>query len=96
MNTIDRFIVPSSVDLPNGSVEVVSRGEAMQYRHWADAFGSEAKDRRYYELVEDTIHEEFDYKYFIVRDHDGEICAIQPFLFLTWICWSALNLGSGG
>jgi hypothetical protein len=82
MNTVDRYIVPSTIDLPNGSVEVVSRGEAMQYRHWANAFGSEAKDRRYYELVEDTIHEEFEYKYFIVRDRSGEICAIQPFFVL--------------
>jgi len=39
-------------------VEVVSRLEAMQYQHWTNAFGSEAKDRRYYELVEDTIHDE--------------------------------------
>ena len=43
---------------------------------------SEAKDRRYYELVEDTIHEEFDYRYFVVRDQTGEICAIQPFFVL--------------
>src|SRR5471030_182716 len=82
MNTIDRYIVPSSVDLPNGSVEVVSRVEAMQYRHWANAFGSEAKDLRYYELVEDTIHAEFDYLYFVVRGWNGEICAIQPFFIL--------------
>ena len=65
-----------------GRVEVVSRSEAMQSRHWANAFGSEAKDRRYYELVEDTIHDEFDYRYFIVRDAAGEICAIQPFFVL--------------
>ena len=51
-------------------------------RRWANTLGSEAKDRRYYELVEDTIHEEFDYRYFIVRDQTGEICAIQPFFVL--------------
>src|SRR5471032_1405627 len=82
MNTIARFSKPSSTALPEPSVEVVSRLEAMQYRHWANAFGSEAKDRRYYELVEDTIHEEFDYRYFVVRDWAGEICAIQPFFML--------------
>ncbi len=77
MNQIARFGAASV-----GSVEVVSRHEAMQCRHWSKAFGSEAKDRRYYELVEDTIHEEFDYRYFIVRDWNGEICAIQPFFIL--------------
>jgi Domain of unknown function (DUF4118)/Acetyltransferase (GNAT) domain len=82
MNTVARFIEPSGAALSRASVEVVSRIEAMQYRHWASAFGSEAKDRRYYELVEDTIHGEFDYRYFIVRGWNGEICAIQPFFIL--------------
>jgi len=82
MNTIARFTEPSSIALPSGSVEVVSRLEAMQFEHWENAFGSEAKDRRYYELVEDTIHEEFDYRYFVVRDWNGAICAIQPFFIL--------------
>jgi hypothetical protein len=82
MNTIARFAESKNDGLAHASVEVVSRVEAMQYRHWANAFGSEAKDRRYYELVEDTIHEEFDYRYFVVRNRDGEICAIQPFFVL--------------
>jgi hypothetical protein len=82
MNQIARFAEPSGVAVPGGSVEVVSRLEAMQCRHWANAFGSEAKDRRYYELVEDTIHAEFDYRYFAVRDWNGEICGIQPFFIL--------------
>jgi len=77
VNQIARFGAASV-----GSVEVVSRREAMQCRRWSSAFGSEAKDLRYYELVEDTIHEEFDYRYFIVRDWNGEICAIQPFFIL--------------
>lgn len=64
------------------SVEVVSRREATGFSHWANAFGAEAKDRRYYELVEDTIHEEFDYRYFVMRDVTGNICAIQPFFLL--------------
>ena len=77
MNQIDRFTAASA-----GSVEVVSRLEAMQCTHWANAFASEAQDRRYYELIEDTIHREFDYRYFAVRDWKGEICAIQPFFIL--------------
>jgi Acetyltransferase (GNAT) domain len=63
-------------------VEVVSRQEVKQSRHWANAFGLEAKDRRYYELIEDTIHEEFDYRYFVVRDAAGDICAMQPCFIL--------------
>jgi hypothetical protein len=82
MNEISPFTESGSIAASGGSVEVVSRLETMQCRHWSNAFGCEAKDRRYYELVEDTIHEEFDYRYFIVRDWKGEICAIQPFFIL--------------
>ena len=82
MNQIVYIPEQHTVALPNGSVEVVSRSEAMRCGHWTNVLGSEAKDRRYYELVEDTIHEEFDDNYFAVRDQTGEICAIQPFFVL--------------
>src|SRR6202158_4421956 len=82
MNEISPFTESGSIAASGDSVEVVSRLEAMQCTHWSTAFGCEAKDRRYYELVEDTIHEEFDYRYFIVRDWKGEIYAIQPFFIL--------------
>jgi hypothetical protein len=31
---------------------------------WPAAFANERKNHRYYELVEDTLHPEFDYRYF--------------------------------
>jgi hypothetical protein len=82
MNQIVCVREEDHVALPDGSVEVVSRIKAIKCERWAHAFGAEAKDHRYYELVEDTIHEEFDYGYFIVRDETGEVCAIQPFFIL--------------
>jgi hypothetical protein len=82
MNQIAFIPERDSVALPRGGVEVASRIRAMECERWAKAFATEAKDRRYYELVEDTIHEEFDYRYFIVRDETDAICAIQPFFVL--------------
>ena len=82
MNQISRSTKADSTLASGGSVEVASRAEAMQCRHWLSAFNSEAKDRRYYELIEDTIHKEFEYRYFIVRDWHGEISAIQPFFIV--------------
>ena len=82
MNQIACVREEDHVALPDGCVEVVSRIKAIECERWAHAFGAEAKDHRYYELVEDTIHEEFDYGYFIVRDETGEVCAIQPFFIL--------------
>jgi peptidoglycan biosynthesis/recognition FemAB-like protein len=87
MNQVARFFpapvsAPRAIALPARSVEVVSRLEAMRCRHWESAFGAEAKDRRYYELVEDTIHDDFDFRYFAIRDWAGEVCGVQPFFIL--------------
>jgi hypothetical protein len=82
MNQISRIREDDNVALPDGWVEVASRIEAIECERWPHAFGTEAKDRRYYELVEDSIHEEFDYRYFIIRDETGGVCAIQPFFIL--------------
>ena len=41
--------------MPSSSVEVVSRAELAESGHWPSAFAGKRKDRRYYELVEDTL-----------------------------------------
>ena len=64
------------------SVDVISRHQLHDCRHWQRAFSSQHKDSRYYEIVEDTIHPEFKYFYFVLRDSRGEIRAIQPFFIL--------------
>jgi hypothetical protein len=63
-------------------VEVISRPRLRNCCHWLSAFASQHKDHRYYEIVEDTIHPEFDYWYFVIRDCNGAIRAIQPFFIL--------------
>ena len=63
-------------------VNVLSRHQLRNCRHWQRAFASQHKDRRYYEIVEDTIHPEFDYWYFAIQDGEGEIQAVQPFFIL--------------
>lgn len=67
----------SSVDL-----EIVEREGVAQLPRWQDAFGDERKDHRYFELVEDTLHPEFDYRYFVMRDGRGDVRAVQPFFVL--------------
>jgi predicted N-acyltransferase len=62
-----------------GSLEVVSRAELMQLDHWSHAFADVRKDRRYYEIVEDTLRQGFEYRYFLIRDETGAVRAIQPF-----------------
>jgi hypothetical protein len=63
-------------------IEVATRSELARYPHWARAFSGERKDHRYYELVEDTIRQGFEYRYFVIKDAYGEVRAIQPFFIL--------------
>ena len=74
-----------------GEVALVSRAELAASRHWARAFAGRRKDHRYYELVEDTLKEGFDYRYFAIRDAEGEIQAVQPFFILD----QDITLGAG-
>jgi hypothetical protein len=65
-----------------GKVDVMSRAELVHCRHWRSAFAGQRKDHRFYELVEDTIRQGFDYRYFAIGDTDGEIQAVQPFFII--------------
>jgi predicted N-acyltransferase len=65
-----------------GSVDVISGHQLQHCRHWKYAFASQHKDHRYYEIVADTLHPEFKYLYFVVRDAQGQIQAVQPFFIL--------------
>ena len=64
------------------SVDVLARADLADLPHWRGAFAGSRKDHRFYELVEDTILQGFDYRYFAIRDADGAIRAIQPFFIL--------------
>ncbi|HUZ31781.1 MAG TPA: GNAT family N-acetyltransferase [Xanthobacteraceae bacterium] len=65
-----------------GSVDVLFGHHLQDCRHWKHAFATQHKDHRYYEIVADTLHPEFRYLYFALRDAQGQICAIQPFFIL--------------
>jgi predicted N-acyltransferase len=63
-------------------VSIIGRSQLARLPIWHRAFSHLRKDRRYYEIVEDTICPEFQYRYFGIRDRRGKLCAIQPFFIL--------------
>jgi len=63
-------------------LEVIARPDLQRCPRWETAFANERKDHRYYELVEDTLHPEFDYRYFVIKDAVDQVCAVQPFFLL--------------
>ena len=67
----------------HGTAYVAERAQIDQCPSWKNAFAHSRKDRRYYEIVEDTIQQGFDYRYFILEDAHGEVRAIQPFFLLN-------------
>ena len=66
----------------DGHLAVLSRVELKHCQRWVHAFASERKDHRYYEIVEDTIQREFEFRYFAITGDGGEVRAVQPFFIL--------------
>ena len=56
---------------------VMTRAELASCPRWQNAFATERKDWRYYEIVDDTLHQGFDFRYLALPGG-----AIQPFFVL--------------
>lgn len=63
-------------------VAPISRDELRACEAWQTAFAGRRKDHRYYEIVEDTIRDHFDYGYFAIRDASQRVLAVQPYFLL--------------
>ena len=57
---------------------VVSRAELRDHPIWQSTFAASRKDHRYYEILEDTLQDRFNYKYFLITDERGDTLAVQP------------------
>ena len=67
--------------LQGATMRLASRAEIARLPHWARAFANERKDHRFYELVEDTLKDGFDYGY-LVAGNEANVCAIQPYFIV--------------
>src|SRR3984893_15330775 len=74
-----RFKLPSSA-LSGGTIRIATRSEIESLPRWQTAFAGERKDRRFYELLEDTV-EGFDYGY-LVAGSGEDISSIQPYFIV--------------
>ena len=83
---------PLKVQTEHGDVSVATRAEIQQNPAWRQAFANRHKDHRYYEIVEETLHQGFEHRYFVLEDKSGNTRAIQPFFLLD----QDLLQGSGG
>ncbi len=67
---------------PHGTVRLATRAEIEDCPAWKNAFPRSRKDHRYFQIVEDTIDQGFQYRYLVLEDPRGEVKAIQP-IFLV-------------
>jgi hypothetical protein len=75
---------------------MVERGCLAQCPRWRTAFAHQRKDHRFYELIEDTLHPEFEYRYFVMRDTTGMVHAVQPFFLLDQDLLAGIGPRFGG
>ena len=74
-------IIPDSIH-ESFSVAPISRDELRSCEAWRIAFASQRKDHRYYEIVADTIRDQFEYGFFAIRDASRRVLAVQPYFLL--------------
>ncbi|MDE2331368.1 MAG: GNAT family N-acetyltransferase [Bradyrhizobium sp.] len=72
----------SSVRRESFSISIVSRAELSGCAPWTSTFADQRKDYRYYEILDDTLRGDFEYRYFTIVDNNGRVRAIQPFFLV--------------
>jgi Acetyltransferase (GNAT) domain len=72
----------SSARRESFSISVVSRAELSGCAPWTSTFTDQRKDYRYYEILDDTLRDDFEYRYFAIADDGGQVRAVQPFFLV--------------
>jgi hypothetical protein len=65
-----------------GVVRLLPQADCRELPLWSAMFDGAVKDHRYYEVIEDTLHADFDCRVLAIYDHSGELQALQPCFFV--------------
>ena len=71
-----------AVPFAQGTARFLKLSDVRNLEAWQRAFQGKCKDRRYYELIEGTLANDFEYRYVALEDTAGTVRAIQPILFV--------------
>jgi predicted N-acyltransferase len=66
----------------HGAARVLTRAELDQCPAWQTAFAGKSKDHRFYEIVADTLENDFEHHYLVLEDRAGVVRGIQPVFFV--------------
>src|SRR5262249_30524426 len=70
------------VPFAQGTARFLKLSDVRNLDAWKRAFQDKCKDHRYYELIERTVANDFEYRYVVLEDTSGNVRAIQPLLFV--------------
>jgi len=68
----------NSIPFSEGMAKVVTRAGLKKWNTWKCTFQNKCKDHRYYEIVEETLQNDFEHYYLLLEDSSGNARAIQP------------------
>ncbi len=71
-----------TIPFRQGVAKVVSGGDLQGYSAWPRAFRDKYKDHRFFEIIGQTLAQDFEYRYLVLEDKSGEARAIQPVFFV--------------
>jgi len=71
----------TTIAVPNGVARIVNRDDLRDSATWRQAFQGKCKDHRYYEMLEGTLANDFEYHYVVLEDSSGVVRATQPVFF---------------
>jgi predicted N-acyltransferase len=74
--------VGNTIPIPHGFAKITSLADLQNCDAWRRAFRNKCKDHRYYEIVEETLGNDFEHHYLSVEDSAGNIRGIQPVFFV--------------
>src|SRR5947208_1092089 len=70
------------VPFAQGTARILTLSGVRDLEAWKRAFQDKCKDHRYYELIDETLANEFEYHYALLEDDSGNVRAIQPIFFV--------------
>jgi hypothetical protein len=74
----DDVVVPFA----QGTARILNLAEVHKLEAWQRAFDGKPKDHRYYELIERTLANDFEFRYAVLEDSAGNVRAIQSIFFV--------------
>ena len=70
------------VSFPQGTAKILRLSDLRSSECWKRAFQDKCKDHRYYEIVEQTLANDFEHRYLLLEDQSGRARAVQPIFFV--------------